>query len=233
MDPESVSSAATRALPPSFSAMPAAPVSESDAAIRVARAGSPVEQGEALRALDERTGQRRETDALVRGEATPPEQCTVEVRYTPVALGANHAFIVTTDADSQTYYRGGPWSNGNGLNSSRSSQGEGAAPPPPGGPYGIYGPIVTERGAYRPGTIDWTTAPSGQQTVDRFAGNCDAVDARLAAAVDDIEAARINYMPLGQNSNSTVREALERAGYPDVRPVVWAPAWNTQLPPAR
>ncbi|MEM6267473.1 MAG: hypothetical protein AAF707_08100, partial [Pseudomonadota bacterium] len=82
---------------------------------------------------------------------------------------------------------------------------------------------------YRPGTIDWTTEPSGQQTVDVSPGNCDAVDHDLAQAMDDIEAAEINYMPLHQNSNSTVREGLERAGFDDVEPVVWAPAWNTQL----
>ena len=211
----------------------------------LARAGSPVEQGAALRALDSQTGDRRASDAITRGDVgtrgvaardaagtAAPETCTIEVRYKPVIGPTNHAFIVTTDADSTTYFRGGPWSNDNGLNSSRSSQGNGEAPPP-GGPYGIYGPIVTERGDYRPGTTDWTTTPSGQQVVDRTNGNCDAVDARLGRAINDIEAARINYMPLDQNSNSTVREALERAGYPDIRPVVWSPAWDTQLPAAR
>lgn len=212
---------------------------------------SPVEQGRALRQLDLQTGSRLAGDAWDRlGEAVrealpfgstgspaaspEPETCTVEVRFTPIAKWANHAFIVTSDADSTRFYRGGPGANGNGLNSSSSGSSDST-----GGAetydarYGMYGPIVTEYGAYRPGTVDWTTEPSGQQTVDRFAGNCDAVDASFARTMDDIEAAGINYMPLGQNSNSTVREGLERAGYPDVDPVVWAPAWNTQLDTTR
>ena len=194
---------------------------------------SPLDQGRALRALDAATGDPAISNQLVaqgRNRATAEggvHQCTVEVRYTPVAGLANHAFIVTTDADSQRYYRGGPGANEGGLNSS-SSGGESTDYD---SRFGVYGPIVTEYGDYRPNTIDWTTAPSGQQTVDVFAGNCDAVDHALARAMDDIEAAEINYMPLQQNSNSTVREGLERAGYPNVDPVVWAPAWNTQLPP--
>lgn len=198
---------------------------------------SPLEQGRVLRALDGVTGDRAVSNDLIAGRRTAPadeaggHQCTVEVRYTPVALGANHAFIVTTDADSQRYYRGGPAANEGGSNSpssGSSGSGNNADFDPR---FGVYGPIVTEYGDYRPGTIDWTTEPSGQQTVDVFRGNCDAVDHDLARAMDDIEAAQINYMPLHQNSNSTVREGLERAGYPNVDPVVWAPAWNTQLPP--
>lgn len=88
---------------------------------------------------------------------------------------------------------------------------------------------MTESGPYRPNTVDWTTTPTGVQIVDRIAGNCNAVEARLSRAISEIQASEINYMPLAQNSNSTVREALERAGYPNVQPVVIAPAWNTQL----
>ncbi|MEL6877132.1 MAG: hypothetical protein AAGL68_03430 [Pseudomonadota bacterium] len=197
---------------------------------------SPVEQGRALAALDAQTGDPQRSNALALDPAGQPahaaaahETCTVEVRYTPVALGANHAFIVTTDADSQTYFRGGPAANNEGLNSSSGSSSGDAVSQDFDPEFGIYGPIVTEYGDYRPGTVDWTTDPSGQQTVDEFAGNCDEVDASLAGTMDAIEDARINYMPLHQNSNSTVREGLERAGYPDVDPVVWAPAWNTQL----
>jgi hypothetical protein len=142
----------------------------------------------------------------------------------------NHAFIVTTDSDSQLYFRGGPQSKEGGSNSPSGSSG-GAAPYD--SRFGIYGPIVTESGEYLPKTIDWTTAPTGAQAVDRFAGNCDGIEARLAQAIGQIQAAKINYMPLYQNSNSTVREALERAGYPNVQPVVWVPAWNTQLPMPR
>jgi hypothetical protein len=197
-----------------------------------ARTGSPVEQGRALRELDRVTGDRATSNALATNTGAAPEVCTVEVRFKPVALGADHAFIVTTDADSTNYFRGGPQANNTGLNSpSGSSGGGGAANFDP--RYGIYGPIVTEYGAYRPGTTDWTTNPSGAQVVDRIPGNCDRIEGEFRRHMDDIEAAGINYMPLEQNSNSTVRETLERAGYPNVRPVEWAPAWNTQLPGPR
>jgi hypothetical protein len=189
---------------------------------QLARFGTPVQQGEALRALDQASTQ-----------AAAPEMCTVEVRFKPVALGADHAFIVTTDSNSVNYFRGGPQANNTGLNSPSGSSGGGQNGAEFDSRFGIYGPIVTEYGAYTQGTVDWTTDPSGQQVVDRIAGNCDRIESEFARHMDDIEAAQINYMPLEQNSNSTVRETLERAGYPDVRPVEWAPAWNTQLPMPR
>jgi hypothetical protein len=179
---------------------------------------TPVQRGEIARAEDAARA------------AAAPEVCTVEVRFKPVVGPTNHAFIVTTDGDSQNYFRGGPQANNTGIN---SSSGSGGGTAPYDSRFGIYGPIVTESGAYRPNTVDWTTNPTGFQVVDRIAGNCNAVEARLDRAISEIQAAEINYMPLSQNSNSTVREALERAGYPNVQPVVWVPAWNTQLPMPR
>jgi hypothetical protein len=218
---------------------------------QMAATGSPAQQGEALRALDAMTGSRSASNALARGEAPAPaagrtataEVCTVEVRYRPVGpdpvdigpirLGVNHAFIVTTDNDSVRYFRGGPQANNTGLNSPNSGSSSGSNDPqePAFDPqYGIYGPIVTESGLYRPGTVDWTTSPTGRQVVDRIPGNCNRIEGEFRRHINDIEAAGINYTPLYQNSNSTVRETLERAGYPNVRPVVSAPAWSTQLP---
>jgi hypothetical protein len=179
---------------------------------------TPVQRGEAARAADTAKA------------AGTPEVCTVEVRYKPVAGPTNHAFIVTTDGDSQKYFRGGPQANDTGLN---SSSGSGGGIVPYDRRFGIYGPIVTKTGPYQPNTVDWTTKPTGIQVIDQIRGNCDQVDARLKQALGQIQDAKINYMPLQQNSNSTVREALERAGYPNVQPVVTAPAWNTQLPPPR
>jgi hypothetical protein len=195
-----------------------ADVDRSQTAVFAPTTLTPVQQGEAARAQDAARA------------AAAPEVCTVEVRFKPVIGPTNHAFIVTTDGDSQNYFRGGPQANNTGLN---SSSGSGGGTAPYDSRFGIYGPIVTESGAYRPNTVDWTTTPTGTQIVDRIAGNCNNVEARLDRAIRDIQAAEINYMPVERNSNSTVREALERAGYPDVRPVVWAPAWNTQLPMPR
>ncbi len=207
---------------------------------QAAAVGSPLERGQALRALDGMTGDRNATNALTRGQSAASagrtnaaQTCTIEVRYKPVALGADHAFIVTTDSDSVWYFRGGPQSNNTGLNSpsNGSSGSNNDLQKPPHDPrFGIYGPIVTEYGRYTSKSVDWTTSLSGSQVVDRIAGSCNQIEGELARHMNAIEAAKTNYMPLEQNSNSTVREALERAGYPNVRPVVWAPAWSTQLP---
>lgn len=255
-----------------------------EAAAAQARAGSPLEQGAALRTLDGLTGNRGTSDALARGELAPnalhdavapahgqPAQgqltpsCTVEVRYTPVAGGlANHAFVTTTDADATNYFRGGPSGDGPGSSSSgqlgsatggsvssssnsNSSDSSGSSNPSnsspsangsspgasrggPGANNGPWGPIATDYGRYVAGTVDYTTDPSGQQTVAVTPGNCDAIEGQLARHADDIEAAQIPYNPLGANSNATARELIERSGLPQVDPVVWAPGWGTQLP---
>lgn len=259
-----------------------------------ARAGSPLEQGTALRTLDGLTGNRGTSDALARGELEPnapqgvvspsiqfaqavqpaqgqPTQgqaapsCTVEVRYTPVVGGlANHAFVTTTDADSTNYFRGGPSGGGpggsssgqlgsatggsvSGSSNSNSSDSSGSSNPSnsspsangsspgasrggPGANNGPWGPIVTDYGRYVPGTVDYTTDPSGQQTVAVTPGNCDAIEGQLTRHADDIEAAQIPYNPLGANSNATARELIERSGLPQVDPVVRVPGWGTQLP---
>lgn len=120
----------------------------------------------------------------------------------------------------------------NPSNSSPSSNGSspGSSCGGPGVNNGPWGSIRTDYGAYLPGTIDYTAEPTGQQTVTVLPGTCDALEGRLAGHADDIEAAQIPYNPLGSNSNSTARELLERAGLLEVRPVVWAPGWDTQLP---
>jgi len=211
---------------------------------------TPVEAGTRLRALDGLTGDRRVSDAIV-GNATgevsaktqadagpAPEVCRIEVRYTPVAGGiANHAFVVTSDRDSTSYFRGGPSARTAGSNSGSSNSGTSGSDASQSSQgnrnVGVWGTIVTEHGAYGPRTIDWTTAPSGQQDVARVPGNCDQIDRTMGAAADDIARANISYGPLGPNSNSTAREILERAGFPNVQPVVTVPSWNIQLPPAR
>ncbi len=217
-------------------------------AAQLAVTGTPLQQGQALRMLDQATGTRAAANTLTDGAQssttktaakakTPhPETCTVEVRYTPVAGGlANHAFILTQDSDSTRYFRGGPASRDGGLNSGSSNSGSSdGTESSRGNPNnGIYGTIVTEYGLYRPRTIDWTTAPTGQQVVAIRPGNCDALDTEFARHADNIERANINYGPLAANSNSTAREILERAGFGNVQPVVWAPSWGIQLPEAR
>jgi hypothetical protein len=157
--------------------------------------------------------------------------CTVEVRYRPVIGPTNHAFIVTTDGDSQNYFRGGPEGNGFGSGSSGSGASS-ASSNTSGGDRANrgWGNIVTRSGAYVEGTIDWTTNPTGQQTVQTMPGNCDAIEAQFAREADAITEARIPYSPFGPNSNTTVRELLESAGITGVEPVVWSPGWNAEMP---
>lgn len=130
---------------------------------------------------------------------------------------------------------GGSASGRSGSGGSRSSDsGNGSSPGSGrGGPdraNGPWGPIVTDHGAYRRGTIDWTTAPVAATRVANLPGNCDRIEGRLAAHADAIEAAGIPYNPLGANSNATAREMLERSGINAGSPAVRAPGWYVQLP---
>jgi hypothetical protein len=215
-----------------------------DALIAQATSGSPLAQGEALRTLDQMTGSRAATDLLARGGPVTqvksgegegaPEVCTVEVRYKGIGATANianHAFIVTTDRDSTNFFRGGPSGVGIGSGSSGSGASSASSNTSGGGQAERgWGTIVTSRGAYTPGTIDWTTKPSGQQTVQTMPGNCDAIERGFARTTDAIEASKTPYSPFGPNSNSTVREILERNGIQGVSPVVTAPGWETSIP---
>jgi hypothetical protein len=142
--------------------------------------------------------------------AVKSDTCRIEVHFKPVPILRlpNHAFIVTTDSNSVTYFRGGPEYN-NPIN---------------------FGRIVTESGSYSPGTPDWTTSPTGSQIVDTLSNNCDNIDRIIGRHITDIGRAGFIYDPLVKNSNSVIRETLERSGYSSVRPVVDATAWYSQLP---
>jgi hypothetical protein len=181
--------------------------------------------------------------------------CTIEARFNPIGPGYHHAYVTTTDLSGTDYFRGGPSAGGpssgstgilgsasggsssqsSGSNSSESnnsgnSSSPGSGPGGAGANTGSFGAIDTISGPYGPGTIDWNAGSPPTTSVAVEAGNCNAVEARLDKAMNDIEAANIPYNPLSTNSNATAREALERAGYPNVEPAAWAPGWNTQLP---
>jgi hypothetical protein len=209
-----------------------------EALVAQATGGSPLAQGEALRTLDQMTGDRNATDLVARGDASASQKthdtCTVEVRYKGIGATANianHAFIVTTDSNSTNFFRGGPSGVGIGGGSSGSGASS-AGSNTSGGDQAErgWGTIVTSRGAYVPGTPDWTTSPSAQHTVQTTHGNCDAIERGFAQTTDAIEASNTPYSPFGPNSNSTVREILERNGIQGVRPAVTAPGWETTIP---
>jgi hypothetical protein len=209
---------------------------------RTAQTGSPVQQGAAMRELDQMTGNRPTSDAIARGEAPAaaqaktdaPEVCRVEVRYNPIAATANiatHAYIVTTDGNSTNYFRGGPTGVGFGAGSSgsgASSQSSGTS----GGDQAErgWGTITTRYGSYQPGTPDWSTNPRATQVVQTTPGNCDSIEAGFASTANAIRDARVPYSPFGPNSNSTVRELLENNGIQGVTPAANAPGWNTNIP---
>jgi hypothetical protein len=222
-----------------------APTAANDQAAQLARtaqSGSPVEQGAAMRQLDQMTGDRPASDAIARGDtqaatqakADAPEVCRVEVRYNPIAATANiatHAYIVTTDNNSTNFFRGGPTGVGIGAGSSGSggsSQSSGTS----GGDQAErgWGTITTRYGAYQPGTPDWSTNPRATQLVQTQPGNCDNIEAGFASTADAIRDARVPYSPFGPNSNSTVRELLENNGIQGVAPAANAPGWNTNIP---
>lgn len=199
---------------------------------------------------------------LAHAEAPPArlpagEACTVEVRYNPVALNAKHAFVVTTDGDSQNFFRGGPSAGGpsggssgqlgsatggSGSGSSNSgssnSGGSGNSSSPgssrggAGANNGGWGPIVVDQGAYRQGTIDWNPEAIVQQVLTQ-PGNCDALEARMSHAANAVQSAQIPYNPLSANSNATARTILEGAGVTPPTPSAWVPGWNTNLPTGR
>ena len=209
-----------------------------DALVAQATSGSPLAQGEALRSLDQMTGDRAATDLVARGgpsaDGKKQEMCTVEVRYRGIGATANianHAFIVTTDSNSTNFFRGGPTGVGIGSGSSGSGASS-ASSNTSGGDQAQrgWGNIVTQRGAYVPGTADWTTNPSAQHTVQTTPGNCDSIERGFSNTADAINSSNVPYSPFGPNSNSTVRELLERNGIQGVNPAVTAPGWETTIP---
>ena len=70
---------------------------------------------------------------VMAGKPSSGVKCKVEVKSKPVALIANHLFIVYTNATGSYFYRGGPSDDG----------------------ISGYGTIVTDSGLYLPGTVDY------------------------------------------------------------------------------
>ncbi|MEQ8973397.1 MAG: DUF4157 domain-containing protein [Coleofasciculus sp. C1-SOL-03] len=176
---------------------------------------------------------------------------------------AHHAFVVVSDPVAtneqgqpiesvrETYYRGGPSGGGSGSSSSSasssdssrsssgSSQSSGSSDSSnssetEGGNSGFWGYIATEYGEYVPGTIDWTTSPSG--TINAAPSlelssvqACDNYRDSLAGTMDRIETSQIRYFPLGPNSNSTAHQGIRDAGLGNPAPPVRAPGWDQSI----
>jgi RHS repeat-associated protein len=146
--------------------------------------------------------------------------CRIEVRFnqlfsidnTRPPISVSHAFIVTTNTDgSERYYRGGP----SGL-----------------GFFGNWGTIETESGAYVPGTPDFPSDNLPSLTLADDDKDCACYDKALEKAIDQIEALKIPYSPLGPNSNTTVSNALRSIGYSKLPEIPWSilvPGWIDRI----
>lgn len=189
------------------------------------------------------------------GLADPYGLCRVDVRFSGIGGGNSfyHAYLVTTEpSGSQSYFRGGPGggagpsggasgaigSGASGTSSGGSSGGgscntcNGSSPGAgKGGPianHGPWGPITTESGIYRPGTVDWDPGSPPSFTVLNDDRPC-ACNSCFKKIIQAINSRGIPYNPLSTNSNATVSTALRECGFGSASPPVWAPGWGTPL----
>ena len=139
------------------------------------------------------------------GKPSTGVKCKVDVRSKPVALIANHLFIVYTNATGSYYYRGGP--SGDGISS--------------------WGTIMTDFGLYGPGTMDYV---SGAPSVTAAEGAAYCAGACFDSTSYRIEAGNTKYGLFTPNSNSVTRTLLHTCSIREVKPNVWAPGWETVIP---
>jgi RHS repeat-associated protein len=174
---------------------------------------------------------------------------TIELRYTPVAVG-NHTYIVVTDTNGhQTYYRAGPtngasagWitpassgssTQGAGSNSSNSSNSTtpGAGPGGAGANTGPFGALTAEHGDYMPGTIDYETHPAASVTLLSNNQPASGYTDQLNQYQNNINQSNIPYNPLSTNSNAYAEGAAKFLGLtPPASPPVLAQGHGTPLP---
>jgi RHS repeat-associated protein len=161
--------------------------------------------------------------------------CLVEVRFSEVAFGAYHSYVLTTDPSGMRhYYRGGPtneFPGGSTRASSGSSSGRAGSRKDGSAPMNRpWGPIRTWHGEYVPGTPDWDPGLPPSLLVLNNNESCGAYDRRFAQVMEDIRRANIPYRLLSTNSNAVATKALIRSGFTPGAPPVRAPGWNTPLP---
>jgi Tol biopolymer transport system component len=148
-------------------------------------------------------------DHPVWGTNTCPK-CKVEVKAHGVDISANqfwHTFIVYTDSNGKEwYYRGGPLYTGIPI------------------PGSWLGPIITEMGEFKKGTIDYVH-PMKSITVLQGT-NAYGKDQCFKNEMIRINSLNIPYAIHGPNSNTVTRTALHNCGCPEITPVIPVPGWN-------
>lgn len=163
--------------------------------------------------------QRESEEAVADAGSIDMERARVEVKATKLGgvaayLGsaAMHLFIVATDPEGRrTAYRGGPGGEPGGLL----------------GPPLWYGTIEEAHGRYDSDFPDWD--PEAPTVVSAAGEGVAGSPSRLTDAFIHIERRKIGYRPLGPNSNTAVRHALQQCGLPEKKPDVTAPGWDATL----
>lgn len=140
---------------------------------------------------------------------------TIEVRYRLISDPDNsprpyyHKYIIYTKNDETKYIgRGGPGFGGSG-----------------------WGPLETEHVIYNSGHVDWDDADDDPRETVATGSDLSSYWDLIEQALDDINAEEYSYGPVGQNSNATVDEALDRAGLPPAQldDTKWSPGSDFPL----
>jgi len=183
--------------------------------------------------------------------------CKIEVRFKKVVgseritkgnipfvgdLTAYHAYIITQDAQSGTYYfRSGPEcggagsgsgssnsghrnygsSNSGNCNVGSSNSGNNNVGSSNGGAHhrggsgsggGLFGYIYAQGGLYTKTSPDYTTNSVPFMSIINDSTLCSYYNGKFAALVQRLNNAHIDYNPLTTNSNATAHELLNKAG---------------------
>jgi len=169
------------------------------------------------------------------------DPCTIEVRFNAVASNHSqdtdpnskwkfHAYIITHDAHSTTFFRGGPrWRAGKRFRACLPFVGC--------TPYKTtYGPyLTTTHGAYKPNTVDWNPDQNPKKRITIANPGelpCSYYNSEFAAISNAIDKSNTYYKVVTDNSNSTIRTILYYASLysPDNTPHgAPAPGWGKVL----
>jgi hypothetical protein len=155
---------------------------------------------------------------------SPPIPAGVRVEGTNVAGGlASHLAIVVRDEHgNETGHRGGPSHGGSVFSSG------GQVDPSTGTTDYGFGVIVTTRGAYQAGFIDYDPA-APKVSIDLNGQSIDTVMKSFDDSIAAIDKKKTPYYPTGPNSNSVVGTMLSHAGLQKMKPTWIAPGFDTDL----
>ena len=136
-----------------------------------------------------------------------------------------HKYILYTDSNGNQYYaRGGPSKNpiGNPFGNLTNAQ------VGPGNLSGDspFGNIVTEHGSYDMGTVDFDKVGNDPKEIVKTGQDLKNDWKNITDAFDNIASEKWPYRPVSQNSNTTVDEALDRAGLPSPHQSGWNDYWS-------